>query len=156
MADVALHLPENYNRSTLANADFHLGNVDFGLFKLSDPEAKWQFAWVDPNWRQDIDSNRQRGYQWVNVAEWAVRENGDEIPFAEYGRFEVESQNRVYYNGQHLMARPAELYYKEEKRRLGEAEEQDPAESAKALADRYGIPVEDTRPANVVRKGRKH
>lgn len=140
--DVALNqsIGPDWDRSQLHDQNFALMTVGHqdgvsDVYLESDPEARHQFAWCDLLYRQEFDVNRTRGYRLVNKNDgWVKNPN----------LWEWDATGNCVCFGQALMARPAELYFRdlklrEEQRKSRKDKE---ADAALAIAEAAGIQAE--------------
>ena len=151
--DVALNLSPKWSRSLEHNQDYALWTVGHengvaDVYLTSDPEAKHQFAWVDPRRKDEITKNKVKGYRFVHKSLFTKNENlwGDWTPD---GFIQCFDQN--------LMCRPEELYLRDRLEREEaalRAKDKD-SDAARRLAARAGIALtedEDEQPSRIRRR----
>lgn len=137
--DVALGLGPTWDRSREANQAFILPNVGHtngkaDAYLKDDPDKAHQFAWVDPKYRDEIDENRLKGYDFVNQKKgWEKNEH----------LWEWNAESNVQRRGQLLMARDAALFFEDlDKRKSARDNRKDEnEEAALAAAERAGIAI---------------
>lgn len=139
--DVALNLQPNWDRRRLTNRKFALwivghdnGKADVAL--KQEPDKRHQFAWIDPRYHEELAMNLSNGFIYVLRSVWDVNENlwppvGD-------------AEDKVYNQGQYLMARPAAIWFAQQaevQRELSGRKDEE-GEAAMEIADRAQIAVE--------------
>lgn len=137
--DVALGLKPEWDRSSEHNQEYalrivgHTNGVADARLK-NDPDKRHQFAWVDPTYLKEVNVNRTKGYVFVNKnTGWEKADN----------LWEWNAEGNLLYEGQLLMARPGELYWKDLDKRIelrgGVKDNAD--EEAENIAARAGIRI---------------
>lgn len=151
--DVALNLPADWNRRKLTDQRFALltvGHQDgIADARLKDhPDELHQFAWVMPTFKglpnDEVDVNRTKGYKFVKKTDgWEKNEN----------LWEWDAEGYCTFQGQRLMARPAELFFADMAERRATRDRvmgtNADEEQAHRLAAKHGIQIsgeEDGKP----------
>jgi hypothetical protein len=115
--DVALGLTESWSRNQYENQELmmlaigHENGVP-DVFKTKEPEAEFQFVWVDPKDATEVTRARMRGYEFVTKSDWTKHAY----------LWQWDAQERIEYAGQNLMARPKERWLADQLRIKGLSE----------------------------------
>ena len=136
--DIALNLPQDWSRFKLHDkrqALMTVGHEDgvADAYLTEEPEARYQFAWVEPRYKDEVDMNRTRGYKFVTKSEWTKNED----------LWEWDAEGYCLCMGQRLMARPAALFFADlaERQRVRANLKNRAEEEVQEIAERYGIPI---------------
>lgn len=111
--DVALGLPANWNRNTYDNqADWVLYTVGHAEGKADayledEPDKRHQFRWVDPRDPNEVTKAQMQHYVFVKKGEWVKHEI----------LWGWDAEGFCVFAGQRLMARPEELFVKDNEKR---------------------------------------
>lgn len=149
--DVALNLAPNWSRRSENDQQLalriigHEAGVPDVCLK-DDPEARHQFARVEPRYKDEIDINRVKGYEFVTEGQWMKN-----VPIWQW-----DANGHLDIAGQLVMARPEHLYVEEleRRRRLRLSRKDKELDTARALAERNDIQFEEEAGSRVRRKRR--
>lgn len=140
--DVALNLSPDWDRRLQHNQNYALWTIGHengtaDVYLEADPDARHQFAWVDPKRGDDVTVNQVKGYRFVKKADgWTKNPNlwGDWTPEGLIRNFD-----------QLLMARAAALHFEDKAKRdrdIANRKDKD-SEKAREIARQVGIDIDD-------------
>lgn len=136
--DVALNLKPDWDRAEESNQEYALLNVGHengvaDAYVTDAPGERHQFAWVDPRYADDVQMNRLKGYDYVKKDSWTKNEK----------LWEWDAEGFCISRGQRLMARRAELFFRDVAKRdqFRSKKKSDADEAAARIAARTGFAI---------------
>jgi hypothetical protein len=152
--DLGIALPKDWNRRAQSDQVFVLNTIGHAegkadVWRKGAPDEEHQFAWVEPRYREEIQINRSKGYEFVKQGEW------EKIDLWEWDAegFLIRA------DGQRLMARPKDKFLEDMADRRAQrsrvmGSNRDDEEAAR-MAAKHGIEIsgDDGKPIRRVKGG---
>lgn len=147
--DLTLNLPPDWSRQKEHDQNYAIGMVGHengvaDAYLEDAPDTQHQFAWVDTRYRDEIDINRHKGYEFVKQSDGWVKNNR---------LWDWDAEGFCVLRGQRLMARSKESFLadmdarrKQRNKVMGKNKDDD---EARQIAARAGIALleeDDDRP----------
>ena len=152
--ELGVALPKDWNRRAQSDQAFVLNTIGHtdgkpDVWRKGREEEEHQFAWVEPRYKDEIQLNRSKGYEFVKQGEW------EKIDLWEWDAegFLIRA------DGQRLMALPKDKFLEAmagraaQRKRVMETNKDD--EMAERIAAKLGISLsgDDGKPIRRVKSG---